>query len=153
MELEFNYAVTKSFSVVGNATVMKNRDADDVPFRGTAEKSGALWTSYTFDKSGPAGGLSVGVGVDYLSKRPGDSASGVTSASTPDRVIRVQPSFWLPARTLVNASVTYRIDDHWKTQLNIDNLLDEEYLQSSTGRTSVWPGTPLNAKLTMTYSF
>ena len=153
VELEFNFAMTKSFSVVGNATVMKNRDADDIPFRGTAEKSGALWTSYTFDKNGPAAGLSVGVGVDYLSKRPGDSASGVTSASTPDRVIRVQPSFWLPARTLVNASVTYRIDEHWKTQLNIDNLLDEEYLQSSTGRTSVWPGTPLNAKLTVTYSF
>jgi iron complex outermembrane receptor protein len=153
VELEINYAVNKNLSFVGNGTVMKNRDADNVPFRGTAEKSGALWANYAFDKSGPMGGLAFGIGIDYLAKRAGDTATGVTSASTPQKVIRVQPSFWLPARTLVNASVSYRIDEHWKTQLNVENLLDEDYLQSSTGRQNIWVGTPLNAKLTVSYSF
>lgn len=153
VEFEFNYAVTKELSLVGNATVMKNRDANGVPFRGTAEKSGAIWAGYTFDKGGPLGGLSLGIGADYLDKRPGDTASGVTSASTPSNIIRVQPSFWLPARTLVNLSAVYRIDAHWRTQLNIDNLLDKDYLQSSTGRQNVWVGTPFNAKVTVTYSF
>ncbi|MGC4074134.1 MAG: TonB-dependent receptor [Nibricoccus sp.] len=153
VELEFNYAATKQLSFVGNATVMKNRDADDVPFRGTAEKSAALWVNYTFAKNSALDGFSAGIGADYLTKRAGDTASGVTSASTPSRVIRNQPSFWLPERTLVNAHVTYRIDDHWKTKLNIENLLDEDYLQSSTGRANVWVGTPFNAKLTVIYSF
>jgi iron complex outermembrane receptor protein len=153
VELELNYAVSKNLSLVGNASVMRNRDADDVPFRGTAEKSAALWVNYSFEKGGPLDGLAMGVGVDYLSDRAGDTASGVTSASTPSHVIRVQPSFWLPARTLVNASVSYRINPHWRTQLNIDNLLDEDYLMASTGRTSVWPGTPFNARLTVSFNF
>lgn len=153
VELEFNYVVNQNLSLVGNGTVMKNRDANGVPFRGTAEQSGALWANYTFDKGGPLGGLSLGLGADYLAKRPGDTASGVTSASTPTNVIRVQPSFWLPARTLVNAVAAYRLDQHWKFQLNIDNLLDKAYLQSSTGRQNVWVGTPFNAKLTVSYHF
>jgi iron complex outermembrane receptor protein len=153
VEFEVNYAINAQLSVVGNASVMKNRDADNVPFRGTAERSGAVWVNYAFDKAGPAAGLTLGVGLDYLSKRAGDTATGVTSASTPSRVIRIQPSFWLPARTLVNATVSYRLNEHWKTQLNVENLLDEDYLMASTGRTSVWAGTPINAKLTLTYNF
>ena len=119
----------------------------------TAEKSGAVWLNYSFEKEGSLGGLSAGIGVDYLSKRAGDNAGGVTSASTPTNKIRVQPTFWLPARTLVNANVSYRFNKSWKAQLNIDNLLDEDYLQSSTGRQNVWVGTPLNAKLTVFYNF
>ena len=148
-ELEFNLAMSPALSLVGNATVMKNRDANDMPFRGTAEKSGALWVNYTFAKTG----LSAGFGLDYLSKRAGDNPGGATNLSTPTNVIRIQPSFWLPARTLVNATVIYRIDRHWRTQLNIDNLFDKYYLQSSTGRQNVWVGTPLNARLTVAYSF
>jgi iron complex outermembrane recepter protein len=153
VELEFNYAFSQQFSVVGNATVMKNRDANNMPFRGTAEKSGAVWANYTFGKDGPLAGLSLGLGADYLDKRAGDNAGGATSASTPTNVIRIQPSFWLPARTLVNASIIYRVNANWRSQLNIDNLLDKDYLQSSTGRQNVWVGTPFNAKLTVTYSF
>ena len=152
-ELELNYAVNKNLSFVGNATRMRSRDANGVPFRGTAEKSGALWANYTFPREGGLGGLSFGIGVDYLSKRAGDNAGGATSASTPQQVIRVQPTFWLPARTLVNATASYRINEHWKTQLNIENLFDKDYLQSSTGRQNVWVGTPFNAKLTAIYSF
>ncbi len=152
VELEFNYAVSSSFSLVGNGTVMRNRDANGLPFRGTAEKSAALWGNYSL-KTGPLTGLSFGIGADYLSKRAGDNAGGATSASTPTNIIRVQPSFWLPSRTLVNASIVYRINPNWRAQLNIDNLFDKDYLQSSTGRQNVWVGTPLNTKLTMTYNF
>ncbi len=153
VELEFNYAVSANLSFVGNATVMKNRDADNIPFRGTAEKSGAIWSNYVFDKTGALSGFSVGVGVDYLSKRAGDNAGGATTASTPAQVIRIRSTFWLPARTLVNLNLAYRFNQHWRAQLNVDNLFDKDYLQSSTGRTNVWPGMPLNAKLTFAYRF
>ena len=153
VELEFNYVVDKNLSFIGNASIMKNRDANNVPFRGTAEQSGALWANYSFAPTGALNGLSVGLGANYLSKRAGDTASGVTSASTPANIIRVQPSFWLPARTLVNASVVYRLNEHWRTQLNLDNVLNKDYLQASTGRQNVWVGMPFNAKFTVTYSF
>lgn len=153
VELEFNFAVNANLSLVGNGTVMKNRDANDMPFRGTAEKSGAFWVNYSFGKTGSLAGFSMGIGADYLSKRAGDNAGGATLNSTPTNVIRIQPTFWLPARTLVNANLTYRIDEHWRTQLNIDNLLNKDYMQSSTGRQNVWVGTPFNARLTVTYNF
>ena len=102
----------------------------------------------------PVKGLTVGVGLDYLDKRPGDAPSGTpTSASTPTNIIMPQPTFWLPARTLVNASIVYAWNTHYKAQLNIDNLFDEDYLAASINRYMVIPGTPLNARLTVTYTF
>jgi iron complex outermembrane receptor protein len=152
-ELEIKYAVTKEFSFVGSGTVMTNRDANNMPFRGTAEHAGALWVNYSFAKESTLQGLSAGLGLDYLSKRAGDNTGGATSASTPTNVIRQQPSFWLPARTLVNANVSYQYNESWKAQLNIDNLLNKEYIQSSTGRTNLWVGAPINLRLKVTYSF
>ncbi|MFT3868768.1 MAG: TonB-dependent receptor [Nibricoccus sp.] len=152
-ELEVRYAVTKEFSIVGSGTSMTNRDANNMPFRGTAEKAGALWINYSFAKGSTLQGLSAGLGLDYLSKRAGDNTGGATSASTPDHIIRQQPSFWLPARTLVNANVSYQYNQNWKAQLNIDNLLNKEYIQSSTGRTNLWVGAPINLRLKVTYSF
>lgn len=152
-ELEVKYAVTKEFSFVGSGTVMTNRDANNMPFRGTAEHAGALWGSYAFAKGSTLQGLSAGLGLDYLSKRAGDNTGGATSASTPANVIRQQPSFWLPARTLVNANISYQYNENWKAQLNIDNLLNKEYIQSSTGRTNLWVGTPINLRLKVTYGF
>jgi len=153
VELQVTYNVTQNLALVSNATVMKNRDPDNMPFRGTAEKSGAVWVNYDFRASTPLKGLSIGIGADYLSKRAGDNPGGATSASTVDKVIRIQPSFWLPERTLVNVSLGYRLSEFWKAQLNIDNLLDKEYLQSSTSRQNVWVGLPRNARLTLSYSF
>ena len=152
-ELEIKYAVTKEFSFVGSGTVMTNRDANNMPFRGTAEHAGALWGSYAFGKGSTLHGLSAGLGLDYLSKRAGDNTGGATLGSTPTNVIRQQPSFWLPARTLVNANISYQYNESWKAQLNIDNLLNKEYIQSSTGRTNLWVGAPINLRLKVTYSF
>ena len=59
----------------------------------------------------------------------------------------------MPARTLVNAKVGYRIDAQWRAQLNIDNVFDKEYLAASTARNTVFPGTPFNPKLSVTYGF
>ena len=153
VELELTFIVTKQLSLVGNATVMKNRDNDNVPFRGTAEKSAAAWLNYTGEKGGTLGGWSFGAGFDYLAKRPGDLSQAFTSLSTPTNIIRQQPSFYLPARTLISVKAAYRFDKNWKAQLNVDNILDEQYLAASTARNTVFPGTPINPKLSVTYAF
>jgi iron complex outermembrane receptor protein len=152
-ELESHWVVTDELSVVGNFTKFTNRDPNNVPFRGTAEESWGFLANYRFAKASVLHGFYASVGVDYLAKRPGDAASGVTSASTSSNVIPNQPTFYLPARTLVNFSVGYRLDRHWKAQLNVDNLFNTKYLASSINRFVVIPGAPTNVRGTFTYSF
>jgi len=152
-EFEFTAALTSSFSLIGNYTSFKNRNPFDQVFRGNAEKSGAVWGSYAV-KDGALKGLTVGVGLDYLDRRPGDAPSGSpTSASTPTHLIMPQPTFWLPARTLVNASISYSWAKHYRIQLNLDNITNQDYLAAAINRNMVVPGTPFDARLTVTYSF
>lgn len=152
-ELEVRANVTKNFSLIGNATSFKNRDPNNVPFRATAEKSWALLGSYAFEKGTPLSGLTVALGADHLGPRPGDAASGLTAASTSTTVIPNQPTFWLAPRTLLNLSVGYKFSEHWSAQLNVENLLNTEYIAASVNRGNVMPGTPINPRLKATYSF
>jgi iron complex outermembrane receptor protein len=152
-EVEAHWVVTDELSVVGNFTKFTNRDPNNVPFRGTAEQSWGALANYRFGRTSLLRGVFATVGVDYLAKRPGDAASGVTSASTSTNVIPNQPTFYLPARTLVNLSVGYRFDRHWKVQLNVDNLFNQQYLASSINRFVVIPGAPRDVRGTFTYSF
>lgn len=152
-ELEASAAITSNLSLIGNYTSFKNRTPFGQPFRGTAEKSGALWVSYAF-KANALKGLTLGVGVDYLDKRPGDApSSSPTSASTPTNLILPQPTFWLPARTLINASIQYSWQTHWQAQLNVDNVLDKDYLAASINRFLVYPGVPITTRLTVSRKF
>ena len=152
-EIEARANVTDNFALIGNWTSFKNRDPNDVPFRGNAEDSWALSGHYQFSKDSSLGGLSLWLGVNHLSRRPGDAGSGVTPASTPEDVIARQPSFYLATRTLVDLGVTYKVSEHWRTQLHVSNLLDEEYLSASLNRYLVWPGASRNVRFKVTYSF
>jgi iron complex outermembrane receptor protein len=65
--------------VVRAHTEFKNRDPNNVEFRGLAEKSGAVLVSYSFDADTPRlDGFRAAVGLDYLGDRPGDAPSGIT---------------------------------------------------------------------------
>ncbi len=152
-EFEFRARITDEFSLIGNVTTFTNRDPNGVPFRGTGEKSGALLLNYQFARDSSLTGLTLGLGITYLGDRPGDAASGVTAASTADNIIPVQPSFYLPSRTLVNLNAAYRFNENWKAQLNIDNALNEDYLAASINRWVVIPGDEINARLRIEYSF
>jgi iron complex outermembrane receptor protein len=152
-EAEARANLTKTFALVGNWTAYTNRDPNNVPFRGNAEHAWAVSGNYQFPKTSSLRGLGVWLGVNYLSARPGDAASGVTAASTPTNIIAKQPSFYLPARTLVSAGITYKYGTHWQAQLNISNLLDEEYLAASLNRFLVYPGAPRNVRLKVSHLF
>jgi iron complex outermembrane receptor protein len=151
-EYETNFSVTKEFSIIANYTYFRNRDAFDVPFRGTAENSGALWAHYSFD-TGRLKGLGIGVGETHLAKRPGDTATGVTKASTPTDVIPVQPSFYLPAYSLTDLTISYVYDKHWTQRVYVDNVFDTKYLAAALTRYSVYPGLGTNVRASITYSF
>ena len=153
-EFELRANPTKHLSIIGSYTSFKNRDPNDVEFRGTAEKSGAVLASYKFDADTPKlDGFRVAIGVDYIGDRPGDAASGLTAASTPTNPIPNQPSFYLPARTLTNLIFAYDSKKHWTVQLNVDNVFDEDYMMASINRSMIYVGTPTNYRGTFTYKF
>jgi outer membrane receptor protein involved in Fe transport len=149
-EYELRANPTKSLSILGSYTHFKNRDPNNVEARGVAEKSGGVLASYTFAKENLAAlaGVRVAVGADYLGKRPGDVATGLTAAGVP-----IQPSFYLGARTLVNLTLAYNPSRHWSLQVNVDNVFDHEYLMTGVTRYMVFPGTPRNVRASVKYLF
>jgi iron complex outermembrane receptor protein len=152
-ELEANASITKELSVVGNYTSFKNRDTHGVVFRGTAEKSGALWVKYDF-KENALKGFGVGAGLNYLARRPGDAPrSGFTAASTLSNPIYFQPTFWIPARTLFDLVLSYRINPHWNTRVIVNNLLNKKYIDSALNRQGLELGGDTNIRGQVTYKF
>jgi iron complex outermembrane receptor protein len=153
-EYELRANPTKNLSIIANYTNFKNRDPNNVEFRGVAEKSGAVLVSYTFDATTPAlDGFRIAVGVDYIGNRPGDAPSGLTPASTPTNVIPNQPTFYLGSRTLTQLILAYESKHNWGVQLNVDNLFDEDYHMASINRSMVYTGTPTNYRLSAHYKF
>jgi len=150
-ELEGTFEVTKGFTLIGNYTNFTNRDPNNVPFRGTAEKSAAAWARYEFQNA-ELKGFNVSLGANWLDKRPGDAASGLTAASTPTNLIPNLPSFYLPARTLVDLSFGY-VRGPWSYQANVDNVFDNKALMASISRTFVYAGPGINFRASATFKF
>ena len=151
-EYEINVPISEELSLIANATNFRNRSPYGVPFRGTSECSGAAWLYYSL-RQGPLQGLSFGASYSYQGKRPGDTASGVTAASTPTDQIPNQPTFYIPAYALVNLSAAYHFDHHWKISLFVDNVLNRTYYAESLNRNAVYPGIPINPRGSISYSF
>jgi iron complex outermembrane receptor protein len=90
---------------------------------------------YTFTH-GPLKNLMAGLGYEYTNERAGDAGD----------------TFNLPAYGVWNAFAGYRLGD-WRIQVNVDNLTDEVYAQSSPQRTLVYAGEPRSFKFTVGYRF
>jgi len=149
-EFEFAWSPTQNFSVIGSFTDFENRDQDNIRYANVAERMAGIWGSYTFPETGPLRGLSIGLGANYVGERPGDTMGGYVGTIL--NPVRVQPAFWLPSYTEVEANATYRFNKHWRAQLFIKNLLDKEYIRGAFNR-NAFVSTPINPKLTLRYDF
>ncbi|MEM8611844.1 MAG: TonB-dependent siderophore receptor [Cyanobacteria bacterium P01_H01_bin.105] len=83
---------------------------------GVPEHNFNLWTNYNI-QSGPLEGLGFGIGFNAVGERFGDNAN----------------SFVLEDYFLTNAAVSYQ-RDNWEIGLNIRNLFDQDYIESSENR-------------------
>lgn len=150
--------VTDKWSVFANYTFLKSKvlqgasdfisslgqdytKGDDLI--GTPDHALSLWTTYTL----PAG-WRVGYGATYQ----GETYLTQHSATNPSGSLVKSDAYWVH-----RAMVGYRVNKQLDLQLNIDNLLDEEYHTRIRNReTSVgWavPGDRRSAVLSATYSF
>lgn len=90
----------------------------------------ALWNRYDFNPS-----IGLGLGVVHQSSQ---FAAIRTSATTT----------LLPAFTRVDAALFFKATDRLEFQVNVENLLDEDYFSDAHNNNNITPGAPINARLT-----
>ena len=107
--LAANYAYTDADITEDNSGLEGNR------VFGVPEHNLNLWTNYEIQR-GSLAGLGFGIGVNYLSDRLGDN----------DNSYRLEDYF------LTSAAISYQ-RDNWRAAINIRNLFDVDYIDSSEG--------------------
>ena len=95
-------------------------------FQGVPENAVSLWTTYEI-QSGNLQGLGFGAGLFFVGEREGD----------------IDNTFQVPSYTRTDASIFYN-QDKWRAAINVRNLFDIDYIESTTqGRFGSNPGAPL----------
>jgi iron complex outermembrane receptor protein len=142
VEFDLNGRLDENWSVIATFSHMDARFTRDQDRAGTGGLTGKLlasvprnaanlWLKYQAD--GEWQGLTLGGGVVYVDKRPGDDAN----------------TFELPAYARVDGLASYKFKADWAPgapdltlQFNIKNLLGTTYYESSSSRLSIVPGAP-----------
>ncbi|MDF5709346.1 MAG: TonB-dependent siderophore receptor [Nostoc sp. S4] len=100
-----------------------------------APHSASLWTTYEIQR-GSLQGLGFGLGLYYVGDRQGD----------------LDNSFILPSYFRTDAALYYK-HNNWKAAINVKNLFDERYYETSQARTVIYPGAPLTVLGTISWEF
>lgn len=95
----------------------------------TPARTYSLWNRYAFG-TGSLKGVGAGIGVVAVGGRFGDVAN----------------TFYIPAYVRYDAALSYRAKT-WDVSLNIQNLTDEDYVRTSSGRLAIRPGSPRDFSL------
>jgi catecholate siderophore receptor len=92
----------------------------------------AAWTRYDLSER-----IGLGLGVTHQS----ESFTSISNAVV------------LPAFTRVDAGLFVKLTDQVEAQVNIENLLNEDYFATSHNDNNITPGAPLNARFTLRVGF
>ena len=110
------------------------------------------------DGSGPNGNVTRQTPDNMLSLwnhfRVNESLAVSLGATYQDSFfVREDNSVEVPSFTRVDAAAFYRVTDTFQLQLNIENLLDEEYFPDAHSNDNITTGEPLNARLSAIIEF
>lgn len=121
VELEAKVALTNSLNLTAAYSYLDAQikdDADPSLIGNTPElvpsHLASLWVDYTIPGNGTLGDLTLGIGARYVGKIFGDMANTIE----------------LPARTVFDAAINYKIRDNLALSVNATNLFDKEYITS-----------------------
>ena len=59
----------------------------------------------------------------------------------------------LPGFTRLDGALFYRINEHVRAQVNVENLLDRRYIATADGNNNITPGSPRAVRFTLVASF
>jgi catecholate siderophore receptor len=120
-EVGFTGSVTDNFRLIGGYTYLSSEVKSSLAYgeegsevSNTPENSFSLWAVYDLPKN-----FTVGLGTQYVDSRFNNN-SRATRQEAPD--------FFL-----VNAMAGYQVNEHLAFRLNLDNILDEEYIDRVGG--------------------
>ena len=127
------WAVTTGYaSLDGEVERADGSGNDGNTTRQTPDNMFSLWNNFQVTEK-----LSLGLGVTYQ-----DSF-----------FVSEDNSVEVPEFTRVDAAVFYQMSKDFRLQLNVENLLDEEYFPDAHSNDNISTGKPLNARLTATFQF
>ena len=109
------------------------------PLLNVPEDALSLWTTYQFTDR-----FQLGYGATYQ----GEVTLTQHSASNVNGALVESEDYWVH-----RASASYKVNRELTLQLNVNNLLDEEYYTRMRNNGWATPGDPRNATLTATYAF
>ncbi|WP_035603326.1 TonB-dependent siderophore receptor [Haloferula sp. BvORR071] len=121
VEIGFTGSITDNFRLLGGYTYLSSEVKKSLAYgevgsevSNTPENSFSLWAVYDLPKN-----VQVGLGTQYVDSRYNNN----------NRATRQEaPDFFL-----VNAMAGYRVNDNLSFRLNVDNILDEEYIDRVGG--------------------
>ncbi len=132
--------ITESLNVIASYTHQKTEVIKDLTeaavgngLSAAPEDTANVWFTYTNDK------FIVGAGAEY------------SSGNIYWR--RNRAFFDTGSNTLLNAMASYQVTNNLVTQLNIDNITDENHITDYSAKGHFRPGNPRNIKLSVRYQF
>ncbi|HEX8575442.1 MAG TPA: TonB-dependent siderophore receptor [Flavobacterium sp.] len=134
-----NWQINVSYSHI-DAKITNDNNASLVGARkqNTPQNSANLWTRYNFNPSSFLKDLGVGFGVQHQG----------------DRIPWFTRAFTVPGFTVFDAAMYYSpAASNIQVALNVGNLLNRTYWVGAQNYLRLFPGTPRNVNLTLTYKF
>lgn len=152
-EFEGSYTATKNLTIIGNYTSYKMRQPTGVRVRGVSDQSYGVYADYRFTE-GTLAGFGLNLGVDYRSDLVGETVNAYTTTVplAGGLLVPQQASFKVAPRTVANLGFTYRAKD-WTARVQINNVLDKDYLMGGINRNSMMVSEPRSLKASITYNF
>ena len=140
-ELEVSGELASNWDLSLGWTQFSAKDADnnDVAIE-HPRKMLKLFTKYTLQ--GAWDELSVGGGINWQSEEPRTGTNPVTG---------IEEKVGQPSYMLANLMAQYTINNNLSLQINLDNIFDEKYYESSWGTFTY--GEPRSARLNVNYRF
>jgi iron complex outermembrane receptor protein len=132
-----------------------NAIVDPTPNRGVRPEAMNFFTRYNFS-SGRLKGAYIGAGAQWRSETLIDFAVPTGTPNNPDAIMAARRYYYLDSYTTFNALVGYNFRPRQgmtvNVALNVENLLDEEYINAFAAGFGQW-GAPRTFVLTTTLNF
>ena len=135
MEFDVAGRLLPQWQIIGSANFIRGVVTKDLVtpagnrLANTPSRTFSLWNRFQ-PTAGTFKGLGAGLGMVAVGGRFGDVAN----------------TFYIPAYVRYDGALSYRTRS-WDLSLNVQNLLDEEYIRTANGRLSIRPGSPRDFSL------
>jgi iron complex outermembrane receptor protein len=131
-EFDLHISVIENLQVIASFSKINTQTASGLRVRNIADDTWALFASYKLNQAWTIGG-----GIRHKGDEPGDAGN----------------VFFFEPVTVGDAFITYRHSKELSLQLNVNNITDEYYADSSVNRNVIFAGPERRIRLTATYTF